>query len=249
MAAVVWNEDFGSGFSNWTVEEGDWRVTDGYLESYFVDSTDSLIWHSSSQTVGTWSFDAYVVDMSIDNRFENDYMFMINETESTSNYYGYGIRFSGDGGVYLVRQSGGFTSQTSLRFIINEDLVLTWVHVDVTRSATGTFNVFLNADSTTAQPNITVTDTTYDYSEKFIVYGVSNGATNCKFDNVSVNSEILISAPEQTTTTTEETSSTATSGTDTGTDTGAGFDMTLVIAGTGVAAVVVIAVVVIVKRR
>jgi hypothetical protein len=246
MAAVVWSDDFSGGFSAWTVAEGDWRVTDGYLESYYVSSVDSQIWHASNQTVGTWSFDVLVFDMSSDSRLEVDYMFMVNGTGPPSDYYGYGIRFSGRGTVYLVRQAGGFNSQVSLRFIVNEDILGTWTHVDVTRNATGTFNVFLNATSTTMQPNITATDTTYNYSERFVVYGT----TTCRLDDVSVNSEILITEPEPepTTTTGEESTSSTTSGSNTGTDTGSG-NITLIIAGAGVGVVVLVVAVVLIKRR
>jgi hypothetical protein len=250
-AVVVWSDDFSGGFSEWTVEEGDFRVTDGYLESYFVASTDSLIWHESNQTLGTWSFDVFVKDMSSDSRFENDYMFMVNGSSSPiTSYYGYGLRFAGEGSVYLVRQSGGFNTQASLRFIMSPDILYTWLHVDITRSPTGTFNVFLNASSTSVEPNITVTDTTYDYSEQFVVYGVSSGNCNLRFDNVTVNNEILITEPETTSTTSEETTSSTSSSTGTGTGTGSGGgDMTLIIAGVGGGVVVLLVAVVLLKRR
>ena len=248
-AAVVWSEDFSGGLGEWSIGYGNWEVVDGYLrhdgsmEPYLADIT-----HNSSQTIGTWSFDAKL-HTSMEG-FRATYLFMVNGT--TDDYYGYGIRLAVTA-VHLVRQSGGDGSAVSLGFAIVEDLGGNWVHIDVTRDIQGKICVFIDAQSDIVDANITSMDQTYTESEYFAVHSYSAYAAS--LDNVVVDDEILISEPE--TTSTSETTSDATSETvSTSDDTsstdgtsGSAPDLTLVLAGAGVGVVVLVVAIVFVKRR
>ncbi len=238
-AAVVWSDNFDDGnYDDWNVTVGDWRVTDGILETYYVDSYETGIWHDSSQIEGTWSFDVYHGSSS--SAHESVCMFMANGTDTPTDYYGYGIRFSVNS-IFLVKQTGSFLSLSSLAFVMIEGLVTTWTHIDVTRNSAGEFNVYFNATSTIAEPDITVVHTEYSYSERFVV---ATAGILLKLDNVIVDDTILITPPTTTTTTTTNTTTTTTNG---GT-TPLPIDTTLLIAGAGVVGVIIIAVVVL-KRR
>jgi len=243
-AAVVWSDNFDDGnYNGWTVATGDWRVTDGYLESYYVDTALARMWHPSTVVEGTWSFDVHFETTS--ETLEADYMFMVNGSEGPDDYYGYGLRLSGSS-FYFVRQSGGFNTLVSLAFTIVEDIVDTWTHVDITRNSASEFNVFFNETSSEAEPVLSVTDTTYDYSERFVVNAIGIGI--CMVDNITVNDQILITPPEPTPTTTTPTETPSETPT-TGDGTPPPIDSTLLIVGGGVAAVVIIGAVVCLKRR
>lgn len=243
-AAIIWSDDFETGFDGWNVVIGDWRVVNGYFELYYVTQIYGTVWHASSVVEGTWSFD--VCHSTTLSQYEVNYMFMLNGTEVPADYYGYGIRISGSS-VYFVRQSGGFNSLAALSFVIWEDTVGTWTHIDVTRNSAGEFNVFFNVTpgTTEAIANMSVTDTNYDYSEKFLIQ--ATGIPTARIDNITVYDEIMIDAIDSTptTTTTPTTNETPT----TGNGNPPPSDYTLLIVGGGVAAVVIIGVVVCLKRR
>jgi hypothetical protein len=120
-----------------------------------------------------------------------------------------------------------------------------WAHVDITRnSTTGCINVYFNATSSIAEPDISHVDNDYNYSEVFVMAHDRNGF---RFDNIVVDNETLItpviSTPTPTPSPTPTQSTTPTNGN------GEPPDMTMMylIAGGGVAVIVVL--VIVVKMR
>ena len=56
-AAVVWSDNFDDGnYDGWTVEDGDYSVTDGALRSEATGDLNNIIWYPSTTAVGTWNF-------------------------------------------------------------------------------------------------------------------------------------------------------------------------------------------------
>jgi hypothetical protein len=240
-AAVVWSEDFETGMDGWNVTAGNYRITDGCLESYQVSVIVYRIWHPSSQVVGTWSFDQY--HLSMDTGTET-ILFMANGTDPPDNYYGYGLKFEGSS-VYIVKQSGGSGTAISLKFVILEDFARTWTHYDITRNSTGGINVYINATSTLGEPDLSAVDTEYNYSERLVIYELYDGNMwdNIVVDNASVDVTQTTPTPHP------DTSSTTTTTTSGGTPLPP-TDTTLLLIGAGVGGVVIlIAAVVFMKRR
>ena len=199
-ATVVWSDNFNDGdYNGWTVEESAWLIDNFALQHDGTVLVRGIIWHPSSQVVGTWSFDiSHEAIVTGDNYHRLFVNFMINETS------GYGIRIS-EMGVYFQRIDDGVPS--ALNFTVVDDLLHTWTHYDVTRDATGKFHVFVNATSTTAVPDISVTDTTYTLSEKFEIIDeasfLHSSGVSFTIDNITVDDEIKITPPEPTTTPTD----------------------------------------------
>ena len=243
-AAVVWSENFSSGYPNWTVGYGNWQIVNGYLRhDGSMEPYLAVITHNSSQTTGTWSFDAKL-HTSMEG-FRATYLFMANGT--TDDYYGYGIRLAVTA-VHLVRQSGGDGTAVSLGFAIVEDLGGNWVHIDITRDAQGKISVFIDAQSSVVEANITSTDQTYTESDYFVVHSYSAYAAS--LDNVTVDSEILFSEPETTTTSTTTTTTTSTTTTTTSTNEEVGLPVDpLLLGAVGAGIAVLLVIVVIIRRR
>jgi hypothetical protein len=241
-ASIVWQDNFNSGnLDNWTVTSGGWTVTDGKLDTYYIEGDLWQIWHASSQVTGTWSFDLYhPSDNSI---FYSTVLFLVNGTDSPDMYFGYGIRFVGLA-IHIMKQDGGTGSAASLGFTIIEDLEDTWTHIDVTRNSTGTFNVFIDATSNIAEPNLSVNDMEYTYSERFVI-DANVPEFGFQMDNITVDNEILLTPPDPTTPTETETPTTPTE-----TDNGTPFtiDPMVLALGGGAIAVLVIVIVIIRKR-
>jgi hypothetical protein len=245
-AAVVWTEDFSSGFSDWTIGYGNWEVINGYLRhNTDTEPYAASISRESNQTVGTWSFDAKIHSSTTD--WHAIYLFMANG--SVDDYYGYGIRMSVSS-LFLIRQSGGTLSAASLGFLVIENLASMWFHLDVTRNATGTLKVWVDAHSDEAPANITFTDNTYTESTHFVVRSLGSYMAN--IDNITVNDQFLINEPETEPTTTT-TTSTATTTTSTTTPANGGGGQPpispLLLAAGGGAVVVLLVVVIVLKRR
>ncbi|MGY5879916.1 MAG: hypothetical protein RTV31_06675 [Candidatus Thorarchaeota archaeon] len=116
---------------------------------------------------------------------------------------------------------------------------------NITRSLAGELNLFINATSTTADPDISVIDTEYSYSERFVIH---NTIVDNYFDNIRVDDEILISTITSTPTPTETTTTTDTTTTTNGGATSL-IDTTLLIIVVGIAGVVIVALVVYMRRR
>ena len=245
-AAVVWSDDFDDGnYDGWTVELGDFLVTDGELLSQSGDNV-RMIWHASSQTVGTWSFDHWHPTHT--NIHTQNFIFLASgDVTPSPAYSGYGIRIT-ECTIFLIRYDEG--TSVSLAFTILETFYETWTHYDITRNTTGGFHVYANATSTTAEPNLVVVDTTYDISDKFLLREGNYGNTYpvSRIDNITVDDEILITPPEPTTTETTTTSDTTTTETTTVGDVFP-IDTTLLLAGAGVVGVIIIVAVVFTRRR
>lgn len=241
-ATVVWSDDFNDGnYDDWTIEESAWVIVDGALDHDSSFYNTGEIWHDSTQVVGTWSFDILHEGYIAWDRYIRILVnFMINESS------GYGIRIS-ETGVYFQRIDDG--TPTPLQFTIVENLEGTWTSYHITRDVSGTFNVYLNTTSDVAEPNLTVTDTTYSLSDRFVIREESNFLSNQGFsiDNIIVDDEITVTpseaTPTETTTPTE---------TETPTDPGNGepfpLDPTVLAIGGG-AVIVLLIVVVVAKRR
>ncbi|MFW9974968.1 MAG: hypothetical protein ACFFDQ_06875 [Candidatus Thorarchaeota archaeon] len=229
-ATVVWEDNFDDGnYSGWTVKTGDWDATDHYLEAIQTDFLmECVIWRNCSQVVGTWSFDVRLGTTS--EGWSTTVLFFANGTER-GDFNGYGLRVAGTH-VYLIKQIGSFDPVLVLGSVETDGLVDRWTHFDVTRNSTGGFNVFINATSSIAEPDITAVDTVYSNSERFVIQA-NPDAQGIFFDNIYIDSEILIVEPEPTTPTTP-------------TATAPPPDMTtmLLIVGGGVAVIVVLAIIV-----
>ncbi len=236
-AAVVWEDNFDDGnYDGWTIADGNWNVENGYLVADLTSKIRCEIWHPSSQVVGTWSFDVFA---GPEGGFV-DICFMQNGTES----YTVSIRQSSDpveAGIYFEVGSLALAHYELIGF---EE---TWTHYDITRNSTGGFHVYLNATSSIEEPIIEVVNMVYSSSERLLL--VNHNYDGSRFDNITVNDEILITPPEPTTPTPTTTSPTDTTPTTTTGGSTLPLDMTLLIAGAGVAVVVIVAAVVFMRRR
>jgi hypothetical protein len=235
-AAIVWEDNFNDGnYDGWTVSVGDWRVSDGVLETYYVSSYIWRIWHPSTQVVGTWSFDVETSTFAV---FENTFLFMANGTDTTFTYDGYGIKITHDDFLFMKFYEG---SSIPLKMASIDGIAGSWAHVDITRNSTGEFHVYINATSSIAEPDISIVDTEYSYSEQFVINSNQEGFL---LDNIVVDDEIKITPLVSTPTTT--TNTTISSTTTNGGDTPPPIDTTLLIVGAGV---VIVAAVVFMRRR
>jgi len=72
-ADEVWSDDFQDGdYDNWTIQKGTWTAEDNYLKT----TDKGGIYHPSTTTVGTWSFDAYVAPVPSD---DFSFVFMLEQ--------------------------------------------------------------------------------------------------------------------------------------------------------------------------
>lgn len=200
-AVVDWSDDFNDGnYDGWTVEEGDWDASTGVLIGY-VPPWVTKIWCPSTQVEGTWSFDHYnVADPPPDKTFTYDVHFMANGSAASPgcNISGYGFRIK-ELSVYLIRWDS--YKPVILRVNIVEGIRHNWNHYDITRnSTTGEMNVFVNGTHV-----LQATDTTYNYSEKFMIHLEARWTLNHydAIDNIAVDDEIIPEVEHTTTTTTE----------------------------------------------
>jgi hypothetical protein len=240
-AAVVWHDNFDDGnLDDWTLTSGGWTVTDGKLDTYYVEGDLWQIWHASSQVTGTWSFDLYhPADNEI---FYGTVLFLVNGTDSPDMYFGYGIRFVGLS-VHIIKQEGGTGTAGSLGFTIIEDLEDTWTHIDVTRNTTGAFNVYIDVTSNIAEPTLSVVDNEYSYSERFVI-DANVPEFGFQMDNITVDDEILITPPVPTTPTETESPTTPTE-----TDNGPPFTIDPMMLALGGGAIVVLMIVIVIVRK
>jgi hypothetical protein len=245
-AAEVWSDDFETGLDGWTETQGGWTVENQVLESVYDGDirTYSIIWHENNITTGTWSFDYQL--FGVGSYVYTTILFMANGTDPPFDYYGYGLRIR-DTSAVLVKSQGDYNRAypVSEGVAYFDDACGTWTHYDITRDSTGTFYVYINATSTPFEPAITVVDTEYDYSERFVIY--HRGHIDACIDNIVVDNEALITPLLTTETPTETPSETPT--TTNGGTTPPPMDTTLLIAGAGVAGIVIIAGIVFLRRR
>jgi len=245
-ATVVWSDDFNDRiYDGWTVTQGGWTETNRILESVYDDDfrTYAIIYHDSSTTVGTWSFDYKLFGGGT--YVYTTILFMANGTDPPFDYYGYGLRIR-ESSVYFVKSYG---DQNRAYPLVDgtayfDDACGTWTHFDITRNSTGGFHVYINATSTEEEPAFSVVDTEYDYSERFVIY--HRGTNDACIDNLVVSDTIDITTlPPTSTDTTSETPTT----TNSGATTPPPMDITLLLTGAGVAGIVIIASVVFLRRR
>jgi hypothetical protein len=245
VATEIWSDDFETGMDGWTITTGDFNVVDGHLETHYesFDVHMCRIWHESNVTVGTWSFDVLYPHSNP----EPVILFMANGTDpigaQEDDYQGYGIRIADDN-LYLLKQDGDWDRGTQLLAPAElGDWIGTWTHFDITRNSTGGINIYVNATSSVAEPDISFVHTEFTYSERFVI---DSHFGNTMFDNIVVDDEILITPPEPTTPTPTSPTS-PTSPTDGTIPPPMDVTTMLIVAGGGIAVVVVI--VVIVKMR
>lgn len=230
-AAVVWSEDFSSGLTGWTTfafetwqsgptVAGNFSTTGDMLT--VLDDDVNFARHDSSNVVGTWSWDMYVPDipngwigvafMSNGTRpFDFDTRMIAIEatTEGTDRFIMWWIR-----GVNNVVSDVCYTPT---------ERILGWHHIDVTRTSTGSFNIFFNG-------TFEYTTLTNDVTQSTYLECYASNATGAAFDNIYVDDKII-----------------PTTSTPTPTDTPIPWDLIMI--GSGVALVVIILVIVVFKRR
>ncbi|MFW9767371.1 MAG: hypothetical protein ACFFF9_14530 [Candidatus Thorarchaeota archaeon] len=235
-ATVVWEDNFDDGTyaPEWTVTEGAWEASNGYLEA--VGSIRNTISHNSSQVEGTWSFDIFYVYVE-----NNHGSLTINYIVNGSDDYHLTISQPGNVGIGpRLTLQGGISLNVS-DFVVGSE---TWTHFDITRNSIGETHVFVNKTGPIAEPTISIVDTTHSYSEQFRITCAFD-AEGSRIDNIVVDDEILITPPA---TTTPETTTTPDT-TPTNGGPGIPIDTTLLIVGAGVGGVVIIAGVVCMRRR
>ncbi|MFW9767367.1 MAG: hypothetical protein ACFFF9_10390 [Candidatus Thorarchaeota archaeon] len=229
VAAVVWEDNFDDGnYDDWTVSQGSWDASNGYLVAEYGSDLLHEIWHNSSQIEGTWSFDLFLVYDS--NDYGSMYFdFIVNGTSE------YSFHVSCDEGNPIVALIGGATLESAGLAIGNQ----TWTHIDITRNSTGGMHVYVNATGPVAEPILSAVDTTHSISERFEIVSTYS-VEGSRVDNIVVKDTIDIVPPESTTPTTSDPTPTTTDG---------GGDTTLLIIGAGVAVIAIIAAVVFMRRR
>ncbi|MHA2159253.1 MAG: hypothetical protein ACXABE_10180 [Candidatus Thorarchaeota archaeon] len=227
-AAVVWEDNFDDGnYDDWTVSQGSWNASNGYLEAVYGTDLLHEIWHNSSQIEGTWSFDIFLVYDS--NDYGSIYFdFIVNGTSE------YSFRVSCDEGNPVVALIGGVTLESAGLAVGNQ----TWTHFDITRNSTGGMNVYVNKTGPVAEPILTAIDTTHSISERFEIASTYS-VEGSRVDNIVVKDTIDIIPPDSTTPT----------GTTSNGTTPPPLDTTLPIVIAGVVGVVIIAAVVLMRRR
>ncbi|MFW9846175.1 MAG: hypothetical protein ACFFD6_05480 [Candidatus Thorarchaeota archaeon] len=217
-AGVVWSDDFEDGnLDGWTSGFDVFSVVDGVLRCEPPEGYMYPIGHSSSVASGTWSFDIYHKNMDT-----QEVTFIDSDAEDGT----YFLRLSGTS-IYLGSEIGGFADA-----IDNHDQeVAGWQSIDVTRSASGEFNVWVNG--THIMQGV---DTGLSLCDRLVV-GMRNGGC---FDNVTVSNTVDIVSPTTTSTTSE---TTATITIDGATDPN-GIRMELLIVGISVPIVLVVIVII-----
>lgn len=164
-------------------------------------------------------------------------------TDPPYDYLGYGIRIQ-QSVVSFYKQDGDWSTSQVLASVTFEDFADTWTHFDVTRNITSGFNIYINATSSIAEPDISWVDSGCTISERFVID--CHGGSGVRFDNFTFNSDILITPLVPTTSDTTTPSDTTTTN---GGTTPPPIDTTLLIVGAGVTGMVIVAAVVFMRRR
>ena len=242
-ATEVWSEDF-TDISEWTIVWGEWFVDEGILKTYYDDETIQRISHPSTQTVGTWSFR---INQSNNMAYERTTVwFMTNGTDTPDENYGYGLRINQET-IYLIKLVGSWALDQPIAggaFFSPTPFFLRWTQFHVTRNSTGGLNVYINK-TLPAVPDISVVDTEFSYSERFLID--FRGFSRTWIDDIVVDDDVPEPLNPTPTPTPIPSNTTPTSPTNGGTEPPS--DMTLIIAGAGVAVVIILVAVVFMRRR
>lgn len=220
-ANIVWQDNFDiAGLANWklfgwnrtdaTPLPANFSDSDGILRVQGTGHQESAAEHPSIQAVGTWSFDLDVTH-TIGEHFHisffsgkfGNYSILPNFVDAIPYEYGiipvsaiwgpYNSEF-----VFYMREQGNGSITPLERY--SPDEIIGWHHFDITRTALGEFNVFINGTLRS-----TFQDTKFNTSE---VFRISSSA-GPGLDNVLMvdeNGTTTTTIPPTTTTTTKTTS-------------------------------------------
>jgi len=150
QAEVVWSDDFDDGdYDGWEIQRGNWSAENGFLRV----SKDGDIYRPSTTSVGTWSFDVYVTQVS---GLHFSFLFMSDTPVSyvpvdLLNFNGYllSIYVYPDGRsstLDLYSSTGSWIVKRELLEVydVGMDLSYRWHHIDITRDDEGRICVYLN---------------------------------------------------------------------------------------------------------
>lgn len=147
-ATVVWSENFNKGTINdWTVQIGSFDTSDSTLRVTNGETCEksscpiAFIYHNSTLSVGTWTFDIFVVptERCMISFMRDCCSLQLGE----SNVAGYSILFD-EGRVKLVRHCGNSTIMLSS--YVGSENSATWNHVVITRDTRNDLEIFIDGN-------------------------------------------------------------------------------------------------------
>jgi hypothetical protein len=166
-ADVVWSDDFDDGdYDNWAVQTGTW----GAEEKYLTNTKLGSIYHPSSISVGTWSFDTYAYPVP---SWDFSFFFMIDKPlhypiQGSTEFYAYFISIyvfdDGSTSTIDLRRTAGLVSgtmETLVEYEVGRDLSHKWIHVDITRESDGRIKVYLNKELVIDYVDTLITESNY----------------------------------------------------------------------------------------
>ena len=175
-AAVVWSDNFEDGeISDWTLELGTFSVGDGSLRG--SDGANAIS-HASSMAYGSWTFDTEIVGMSA--VYVSFIAGEISNGISTSCYCLRINRFD-----MRVLESTNYQNTVLATYDPAENIE-GWLHIEITRSASGNFIILVNDTQ-----QFDVTDTTHGSSNYFVFYCNAN----CAIDNIEIDDSVDATTP------------------------------------------------------
>lgn len=204
-AAVIWSEDFEAGLGDWTIigynettllpMAGNFSDSGGVLTALDDDANKAS--RNSTTTVGTWSFDMFVPHNS-DGVGTIDVMFMSNGTRPFPQYSSLTVSFEAwyDHNRFDLWELRGNFEGNLLDQYTPTGGIEGWWHVDVSRSNTGRFRVFLNDTPIMDIVNNDVTSS--DYFEFFCWNAPGAALDNIVVDDV-VKTQEVTTTPTTTT--------------------------------------------------
>jgi hypothetical protein len=212
-ATIIWEENFESENwkENWNVSgfnvtdstplPGNISVTNGVLSITGDDTQETIAEHPNSQATGTWSFDLDVTPTKRNHfyvAFFGEKMGSFTGKDDFTPSYSYGvIPVTASFGMWdsefvFYRRMKGSSSVTSLgRYAPSQ--ILGWHHFDITRTAEGVFNIFINGSHCK-----TFQDTVYTTTEVFRI----SGGPGPGIDNIVVRDDFVSTTTTTTSTTT-----------------------------------------------
>jgi hypothetical protein len=190
-ADIVWSDDFDDeDYDNWIIQKGTW-ITEA---KYLTTSDKGGIYHPSTTTVGTWSFDVYITPVPSD---DFSFLFMLEQpmqlpilgyTEFTAYFISIYAYQDGSSSIIKLRRMSGSVSATLEDLVVYEvgrDLSNKWIHIDITRDSEGRIKVYLNKALIIEHVDTLITSSNY-----FMLLGESGPA----IDNIVVKD--VVETPE-----------------------------------------------------